>query len=51
MADGTRIPLACSTHSAERAEIKLAAETVALADHPMVPTPLIANKGYDRDEL
>jgi transposase len=51
VADGTGIPLACSTHSAERAEVKLAAEVVDQAYYPEVPTPLIADKGYDSDEL
>jgi hypothetical protein len=51
VADGTGIPLACSTHSAERAEVKLAAEVVDQAYYPEVPTPLIAEKGYDSDEL
>jgi IS5 family transposase len=51
LANGTGIPLTCSTHSAERAEVKLAAETVDQACHTKVPTPLIADKGYDSDEL
>jgi transposase len=51
VADGTGIPLACSNHSAKRAEVKLAAETVDQACYPKVPTPLIADKGYDSDEL
>jgi hypothetical protein len=51
VADGTGIPLACSTHLAERAEVKLASETVDQARYPEVPTPLIADKGYDSDEL
>ncbi len=51
VADGTGIPLACFTHSAERAEVKLASESVDQAYHPEVPTPLIADKGYDSDEL
>lgn len=51
VADGTGLPLACSTHSAERAEIKLAAEAVDQVYHPKILTPLIADKGYDSDEL
>ena len=51
VADGTGIPLACSTHSAERAEVRLASETVDQARYPEVPTPLIADKEYDSDEL
>jgi hypothetical protein len=44
VADGTGIRLACSTHSAERAEVKLAAETVDQAYYPEAPTPLSADK-------
>lgn len=51
MADNTGITLACSTHSAQRTAFKLAAETVDQANHPKVPTPLIAGKGSDSDEL
>ncbi len=51
VADGTGIPLACSTHSAQRAEVKIAAETVDQDCYPEVPTPLIADKGNDSDEL
>jgi hypothetical protein len=51
VANGTGIPLTCSTHSAEKAEVKLAAETVDQAYRPKVLAPLIADKGYDSDEL
>ncbi len=51
MANGTGIPLTCSTHSTERAEVKLVSETVDQARYPEVPPPLIADKGYGSDEL
>jgi hypothetical protein len=51
VADGTGIPLTCSTHSTEKAEVKLVSETVDQARFPEVPPPLIADKGYGSDEL
>ncbi len=50
-ADGTGIPLTCSTHSTERDGVKLASETVDQARYQEFPTPLVADKGYDNDEL
>lgn len=55
VADGTGIPLAFSTHSSKRAEVKLEADVVDQAQYPEVATQLIADKRYEsevlRDEL
>lgn len=51
VADGKGIRLACLTHSAERTEFQLSAETVDQACRSKVPTPLIAKEGYDSDEI
>ena len=51
VADGQGIPLACSVHSASKAEVKLAEETLQKAKFREKPTPVVADKANDSDKL
>ncbi|PQO38873.1 IS5/IS1182 family transposase [Blastopirellula marina] len=51
VADGQGVPLACSVHSASKAEVRLAEETLQKAKFPEKPTPVVADKAYDSDKL
>ncbi len=51
VADGQGIPLASSVHSASKAEVRLAEETLQKAKFPEKPTPVVADKAYDSDKL